>query len=94
MKKIMLMLEKLCEKVKFERKMRKMDELWYFMGGDCFGLFPPSFYHRHSEEEARQTARETLAKLNAIIEDYTEKHGLDKTDLEICQQDTQGKLEN
>lgn len=88
------MFGKLWKKVKFEHKMRKMDKLWYFMGGNCFGLFPPSFYHRHSDEEAKQITRETIAKLNAIVEDYKKKCGLDKAESEICQQNTQRKPED
>lgn len=79
-KKIFALLRKLWERIKFERKMRRMDELWYSLGGSCFGLFPPSFYHKHSEEEVKRITEETLAKLNAILEDSTKKHSLDKAD--------------
>lgn len=79
-KMIFALLRKLWEKIKFERKMRRMDELWYSLGGNCFGLFPPSFYHRHSEEEVERITGETLKKLNTILDDYTKKHGLDKSE--------------
>ena len=85
-KMIFTLLRKLWEKIKFERKMRRMDELWYSLGGNCFGLFPPSFYHRHSEEEVERITGETLKKLNTILDDYTKKHGLDKSESEVCNQ--------
>lgn len=77
MKKISAMIRKLLEKIKFERKKRRMDELWYSMGGNCFGLFPPSFYHRHSKEEIKQITGKTLATLRSILADYKKKHDLD-----------------
>lgn len=52
-----------------------MDDLWYFMGGNCFGLFPPSFYYIHSEEIKRITAEEIqrLQKMIAQLENDNPK---------------------
>lgn len=44
-----------------------MDELWYMMGGNCFGLFPPSFYATHTPEEAERIEKEEIAKLREMI---------------------------
>ncbi len=30
-----------------------MDLEWKLMGGLCFGLFPPSFYYTHTDEEIK-----------------------------------------
>lgn len=93
-KKIFALIRKLWEKIKFEYKMRKMDDLWYFMGGNCFGLFPPSFYYRHTKEEVKRIKEETIAELYAIVDKYlekTEKYGLDKTESETCQQELNNK---
>lgn len=35
----------------FKIKLWEMDRLWELMGGSCWGLFPPSFYYTHTEEE-------------------------------------------
>ena len=60
-------------KIKFRHKLKKMDDWWYFMGGNCFGLFPPSFYYTHSEEEIKQIRDETLAKAYSIIRQLDSK---------------------
>lgn len=81
-KKMIALFRKLWKKAKFEYKMQKMDSLWYFMGGNCFGLFPPSFYYRHTEEDVKQITEETLAELHAVVDKYREKYGIDKTKAE------------
>lgn len=85
-KKMFVLTRKLWEKIKFEHKMREMDRSWYFMGGNCFGLYPPSFYYRHTEEEIKQITEETLAELYAVVDKYREKYDLDKTESKDCQQ--------
>lgn len=44
-----------------------MDDLWYFMGGNCFGLFPPSFFYIHSEEEIKRITAEEIQRLQKMI---------------------------
>ena len=61
------LLKYLFYRIKVHHKLKKMDDLWYFMGGNCFGLFPPSFYYTHSEEEIRRIKDETLAKAYSMI---------------------------
>lgn len=41
----------MIRKTVFRMKLREMDRMWEFMGGSCWGLFPPSFYYTHTEEE-------------------------------------------
>ena len=67
MKKHITLLKYLVCKIKFRHKLKKMDDWWYFMGGNCFGLFPPSFYYTHSEEEIKRIRDETLAKAYSMI---------------------------
>lgn len=61
---------KLYKNFIFKQKLREMDKWWYFLGGGCFELFPPSFYYTHTEEEIEQISEETTARLYAIIEEY------------------------
>ena len=64
------------QKLRFKRKLREMDDMWRFMGGNCFGLFPPSFYFTHSPEEIQRRKKEELDKLKAMLEEFKEKNGL------------------
>lgn len=58
-------------KLKLKIKLREMDECWMFWGGNCFGLFPPSFYLTHSEKEIQRITKEELARLQSILDEYT-----------------------
>lgn len=60
---------KLFEKIIFRLKLHLMDASWYEMGGRCWGLFPPSFYVTHSDEEIEQITKETLAELKELIDE-------------------------
>lgn len=62
---------KLKENFIFKQRLRAMDKWWSFMGGECFGLFPPSFYYTHTEEEIEQISEETIARLCAMIEEHS-----------------------
>lgn len=44
----------------FKIKLREMDDIWELMGGSCWGLFPPSFYYTHTEEEIERITKETI----------------------------------
>jgi len=60
----------ICEKIKFRRKLKRMDEFWELYGGSCFGLFPPSFYYRHSEDEIQRLQQEEIARLKEMLNDF------------------------
>ena len=45
-----------------------MDDWWYYTGGNCWGLFPPSFYYTHTEEEVERITKETKARIQALID--------------------------
>ncbi|MCM1540996.1 MAG: hypothetical protein NC121_07025 [Blautia sp.] len=62
------------EKVQFQRKLKGMDEIWSLYGGSCFGLFPPSVYHRHSEEEIEELRKEEIEKLKQILDDFQKRN--------------------
>lgn len=57
-------------------KLKQMDDFWYFMGGNCFGLFPPSFYYTHTEEEIKRITEETMAELQALFDEYIAENNL------------------
>ncbi len=44
------LLKKALKKFLLCRKLKKMDTYWYLMKGNCFEIFPPSFYYAHTEE--------------------------------------------
>ena len=50
-------------------KLMEMDSRWYLMGGNCFGLFPPSFYHTHSEEEIKRCTDEIIMEIEKLLEE-------------------------
>ena len=70
-------IKNLYEKIRFRIKLKRMDDLWYMFGGSCFGLFPPSFYYTHTPEEVDRIAKEEIAKLRKIADDFAKKHGID-----------------
>lgn len=63
-------LKELKRKVLFKIKLREMDYRWELMGGSCWGLFPPSFYYTHTEEEIKQITTETIEKLQKMIDEF------------------------
>lgn len=69
-KKCMDVLKKLKNKIQFRMKLKEMDDWWYYMGGACFGLFPPSFYYTHTEEEIECIINETLAELRRMVDEF------------------------
>ncbi len=69
----MYMLKRIWEKIKFEIKMRHMDHEWRLFGGGCFGDYPPSFYYRHTPEEARRIMAEDIANLRKILKEWEEE---------------------
>ena len=55
------------QKLILRRKLRQMDKWWYDMGGNNWGLFPPSFYYTHTKEEVERIATETVAEIEELI---------------------------
>ena len=73
MKKCVTWIKILFYKIKLRHKLKKMDDWWYFLGGNCFELFPPSFYYTHSEEEIKRIRDEALAEAYSILEQFDSK---------------------
>lgn len=59
----------MIRKTVFRMKLREMDRMWEFMGGSCWGLFPPSFYYTHTEEEIERIKKETIEGLQQMIDE-------------------------
>lgn len=59
---------------RIRRKLKGMDEIWRLYGGNCFGLHPPSFYCKHSEEEIERIQQEEIAKLKEILNEFQKKN--------------------
>lgn len=75
-KKCIDLLKNLIHKIRFRMKLKQMDDRWYFMGGNCFDLFPPSFYYTHTEEEIKRITEETMAELQALFDKYIAENNL------------------
>lgn len=67
-KKYIELLKNIIHKIMFRIKLKQMDDWWYYTGGNCWGLFPPSFYYTHTEEEVERIAKETKARIQALID--------------------------
>ncbi len=59
----------MIRKIVFRIKLREMDNMWYYTGADCWQLFPPSFYYTHTEEEIERIKKETIERLQQMIDE-------------------------
>ncbi len=66
-------LKKAIHQICFRIKLKNMDDLWYIMGGSCFGVFPPSFYYTHTEEEIKRITAEKMEKIQKMITEIKER---------------------
>ena len=73
LKKLIKMVKKIIDKIKFRIKLQHMDCMWYSMGGSCWGIFPPSFYYTHTEDEIERIKEETMRSLQEIIDKLKEE---------------------
>ena len=51
-------------------KRKVMFRLWELMGGSCWGLFPPSFYYTHTEEEIERITKETIESCKKMLDEF------------------------
>ena len=72
------LLKKPVQKIILWVKFEIMDSNWYFIGGNCFGLFPPSFYYTHTEEEIEHIKCEVIKELEEIIKQYNSDNKKEK----------------
>lgn len=63
-------LKKIKHRIMFKIKLWEMDSLWELMGGSCWGLFPPSFYYTHTEEEIERITKETIESCQKMIDEF------------------------
>ena len=68
MMKIIRIIKEWIDKIIFRIKLWEMDEWWRYTGGSCWGLFPPSFYYTHTEEEIERITAETRERIQALID--------------------------
>lgn len=73
MAKIVKFVTKIYKVLKFTAQMQRLDKMWYFFGGSCFGIFPPSFYYTHTQEEIEQKKKETIKILQEILNAYEDR---------------------
>lgn len=64
------MIRRIWDKIKFECAMWWMDSLWRYNGGHRRELFPPSFYYRHTPEEAERIVEKDVEYLQNVIDQY------------------------
>lgn len=66
-------LKKIWKKLKFEWDMWRMDHLWRCFDWQHRQLFPPSFFYRHTPEEAERIVEETIAYFEDVIDQYASR---------------------
>ena len=66
-------LKKQIEKRRWKAKLRQMDCVWRFRGGDGWQLFPPSYYYLYPLEELKKEEERILGELEAMIQNHQEK---------------------
>lgn len=72
-KKIIDFIKEIIKKIRFEMKCREADDMWWLMFGNCFELFPPSFYMKHTPEEVKRITEEICDELDALIDSYMQE---------------------
>lgn len=70
MNKATKILKKALHQIRFRMELKRMDDMWNFMGGYCFGVFPPSFYYTHTEEEIKRITAEKMENIQKMIEQF------------------------
>lgn len=61
---------KIWNKIKFEWDMWRKDFIWKFWNNHRRQLYPPSFYYRHTPEEAERIIEEDITYLQDRIDKY------------------------
>lgn len=70
-------MKKLIKKIIYRMELKRMDDIWHYMGGNCFGFFPPSFYYTHTNEEIDHIFNGEIKKLKELERQF-ETRFLDK----------------
>ena len=64
---------KILKKIAFEIKMFFMDLGWHMDMDRCWKGYPPSFYHRYTEEERKKIIARDRAEILKLIEELADK---------------------
>lgn len=64
---IIRILKNTVRKICFRVKLKMIDDIWLFMGGNCFGMFSPSFYYTHTQKEIERITAEEEEKIRKLI---------------------------
>lgn len=65
-------LKAFIQKCKKKSELRSKDAVWTMLGGNCFGDYPPSYYHTHTQEEIQQRRKNEVDRLKEILRNYEE----------------------
>ncbi len=68
-------MKKIKHKVMFKIKLWELDSMWEYMGGSCWGLFSPSFYYTHTEEEIERISKQMIESCEKMIDEYRNNGG-------------------
>lgn len=69
MRKCIKALKKAIKTILFKIKLYEMDKWWRITGKSGWSLFPPSFYHTHTEEEIERIQAETIERIKKLIDE-------------------------
>ena len=58
----------IISKLRMKIKLERMDAFWRYMGQQCFGGYPPSFYYTHTKEEIERITKEDNEELRKLID--------------------------
>lgn len=75
------MVKKIWKKIIFEIRMYVMDARWHSQWFHCWEPYPPSFYYRYTPEEQKQIKERDFAEIRAMLEEFEEKHGMNREKL-------------
>lgn len=74
----MEIIRSLWNKLAFWMKLRNMDYVWYnIMGGNSYGVVPPSYYYKYSEEEVERIKTERIDEMKQILRDFELRHEME-----------------
>lgn len=65
--------KKIISRIRWRIKLKMMDDMWFFMGGSCFGMFSPSFYYTHTQEEIESIVAEEEKQIQKLMESLQTK---------------------
>lgn len=58
----------IIRKIIFRIYLWQMDFWWYYTMQNCYGFYPPSFYHTHTKEEIERIKAEDRKLVRELID--------------------------